>query len=134
MPPRDRSLSMWAEACEMLDRAERLHRRFFRPVTDVGQPVWEAPVDVYETERDYMLVVALPGASPESVEVVIERRVVTVVGERRLPASAARAAIHRLEIPHGRFERRLELPAVPLELGRRDLADGCLVLTFKKLR
>lgn len=125
---------MWAEACEMLDRAERMHRRFFRPAVASGQPVWEAPVDVYETADEYVLAFALPGVSPDTVEVLIERRAVSVVAERRLPVAAGPVAVHRLEIPHGRFERRLELPAEPLELGRRELADGCLVLSFRKLR
>ncbi len=123
---------MWAEACEMLDRAERMHRRFFRPAAPTGQPVWEAPTDVYETEGEYVVVVALPGVDPETVEVLVERRAITVTGERRLPVAHGPAVIHRMEIPHGRFERRLELPPFPLELGRRDLADGCLVITLRK--
>jgi HSP20 family molecular chaperone IbpA len=41
--------------------------------------------------------------------------------------------IRRLEIPYGRFERRIELPAGRFEIGRRDLADGCLLLTLRKL-
>ncbi|WP_207480037.1 Hsp20/alpha crystallin family protein [Arenibaculum pallidiluteum] len=134
MQRRDRGLSMWAEACEMLDRAERLHRQFFTPVASAAHPVWEPPIDVYETDAEYVLVVALPGVAPGSVEVTIERRTLTVLAERHLPALSGRAAIHRLEIPQGRFERRLELPPVPLELGRRDLVDGCLVLTFLKRR
>jgi HSP20 family molecular chaperone IbpA len=127
-------MSMWAEACEMLDRAERMHRRFFQPAATSGQPVWEAPLDVYETEDEFVIVVALPGVDPATIEVLIERRAISVVGERRLPVSSGVVAIHRMEIPHGRFERRLELPPVPLELGRRDLADGCLHLTLRKLR
>jgi hypothetical protein len=38
----------------------------------------------------------------------------------------------RLEIPYGRFERRLTL-STRLRLAERELRDGCLVLTFTKL-
>ena len=41
--------------------------------------------------------------------------------------------IHRLEMPHGCFERRIGLPPGRYELGRSDLADGCLTLTLRKL-
>jgi HSP20 family protein len=42
--------------------------------------------------------------------------------------------IRRLEIPYGRFERRIDLPPGRFEIGRRDLTDGCLTLTLRKLR
>jgi hypothetical protein len=59
--------------------------------------------------------------------------VLIVVGERALPTGDRSGLIHRMEIPHGRFERHIELPPGPLELGRRELADGCLVLALRKL-
>ena len=44
---------MWSEACEMLARAERMHRELFRPAgTQARLPAWEPPVDILETEFD----------------------------------------------------------------------------------
>ena len=40
--------------------------------------------------------------------------------------------IHRLEIPYGRFDRRIALPRGRYEIGRRELADG--LLTIELLR
>jgi HSP20 family molecular chaperone IbpA len=40
--------------------------------------------------------------------------------------------VHRLEIPYGRFERRITLPAAGLQLGQAEFADGCLMLKFSK--
>ena len=44
--------------------------------------------------------------------------------------------IHRVEIPYGRFERRIVLPLedpyLPLDLVEKTLADGVLTLTFRK--
>jgi hypothetical protein len=37
-----------------------------------------------------------------------------------------------LEIPYGRFERRIKL-SPELRLAERELMHGCLVLTFTKL-
>ena len=42
---------MWSEACEMLARADRLHRELFRPAhSPARQPTWEPPVDILETD------------------------------------------------------------------------------------
>jgi HSP20 family molecular chaperone IbpA len=54
-----------------------------------------------------------------------------VVGMRRHGASAGET-IHRLEIPYGRFERRIALPPGRFEVASRDLVDGCLVLSLRR--
>ncbi|MGQ9367415.1 Hsp20/alpha crystallin family protein [Azospirillum sp. ST 5-10] len=129
----DRRLWMWAEAVELFDRAERLQRQFFRPATPgTGRAAWVPPVDLYETDDEVVVVVALPGVAPHRLEVAVADGVLLVAGERPLPCGGA-CAIHRLEIPHGRFERRVELPSGAFEVTRRDLADGCLVLALRKL-
>jgi HSP20 family protein len=130
---RDTGSWMWAEAIELLDRAERLHRQFFRP----GRPgaasaAWTPPVDVFETAAEIHIVAALPGVMAEQMEVAVEHGVLRLAGERTLPCPRT-GAIHRLEIPHGRFERRIELPAGAYEVTRNELVAGCLVLTLRKL-
>jgi HSP20 family protein len=122
--------AMWAEACEMLEQVERLQRQFFRP--GVTPAAWEPPVDVFETRDMLRIVVALPGVAAEDVRVVAENGTLTVIGARRLPREAA-GAIHRLEIPHGHFERRLALPQGHYELVDYHLSDGCLNLQLRKL-
>jgi len=133
MPGRDPKSWMWAEACEMLDQAERLHREFFRPAPRTGRVAWLPPVDLFETEQDLWLVVALPGVPPAGVQVRIEAGTVIVAGERPLPAVLRKAEVHRLEIPHGRFERRVELPGGRYQLGRHEVVDGCLILELHKV-
>jgi HSP20 family molecular chaperone IbpA len=124
---------MWAEACELLDRAERLQRQFFRPASATPQPVWEPPIDVFETPAAYWIVVALPGVRESQLEVRLDGAAIVVAGERHLPLQGRAAVLYRLEIPHGRFERRIELPSGRFQLGARELADGCLVLSLEKL-
>lgn len=120
---------MWAHACEMLEEAERLQRQFFY-IGGERRPTWEPPVDIYESERDLIVCVALPGVNASQVEIAFDNELLVIAGERVLPAGSA--LIHRLEIPHGRFERRIALPAQRIALVRHELLDGCLVLTLSK--
>jgi HSP20 family protein len=120
---------MWTDACAQIERAERLHRQFFQPSAAVG---WQPPIDVFETERELWIMAALPGVERRDVEIIVEPDAVTIVGVRPLPPMARGATIHRLEIPHGRFERRIEMSTARLQLGRSERADGCLILNFTK--
>jgi len=118
----------------MLARAERLHRQFFQPARGGAQtPTWEPPADVVETDREVLILVALPGVDPDRIEAVIDGGTLMVLGHRGLPAELRDAVIHRLEIPLGRFERRVPLPPGRYEAPRRYAVHGCLLVTLRKL-
>src|SRR3974390_3410975 len=98
---------MWSEACEMLARAERLHRDIFKPAgTQARLPAWEPPVDILETEFEVLALVALPGVNPEDAQAVIEEGDLVIAGTRALPPELRTATIHRLELPPGSVYRR----------------------------
>lgn len=122
---------MWAQACEAMERAQHLHRQFFHrsPAT----PSWEAPCDIFETDEALTILIALPGVEIDHIQVTLSAGVLVVTGERPLPPEAARARIHRLELPHGHFERRIELPPARFEISGRHLANGCLMLQLHKV-
>jgi HSP20 family molecular chaperone IbpA len=124
---------MWSEACEMLARAERMHRELFRPAgTQARLPEWEPPVDVLETEHEVLALVALPGVDAESAQAVIEDGDLVIAGTRVLPPELRTANIHRLELPQGRYYRRLRLPPGRYSAVRRAVANGCLVISLQK--
>jgi len=123
---------VWAEALELLRGTERLQRRFFQIVA-AEAPGWEPPVDLYETGDRLTLCVALPGVAADELEVSLEYGSVVVRGERAFPVEYQRAIIYRLEIPYGRFERRIALPAGQYQLVDRRLEDGCLTLGLRRL-
>jgi len=126
----DPTAVMWAQACDLLQQADRMHRQFFRLT---GASAWEPPVDVFEDEHDVVIVVAMPGVAPDRVQIVTEPGALTVRGERPLPlSSGARALVHQLEIPYGYFERRISLPNGQWQSMSHELANGCLVLRLRK--
>jgi HSP20 family protein len=124
---------MWSDACEMLARAERMHRQLFQPVRAVArQPAWEPPVDILETDSELLIFVALPGVIADRVEAAIQGADLLIAGTRVLPAALQTATIHRLELPQGRFERRIRLPQGRYSAVRRAVVDGCLLITLQK--
>jgi HSP20 family protein len=122
---------MWAEALEMLQTAERLQRQFFQVGSSGAR--WEPPVDVYQAGEALWIFLALPGVPADHMETVIEGATLIVRGERPLPEAARGASIHRLEIPYGRFERRITLPSGHYQVLQRLCENGCLVLGLRKL-
>jgi HSP20 family molecular chaperone IbpA len=132
MTSRDFSHWMWSEALAMLDRAERMHRQFFTHTA----ACWEPPVDIVESGDRLQVQVALPGVPAGAIHVEIEPAGVAVSALRPFPGAREASQVHRIEIPYGRFERRIALPLAdpyaPLELAGQELADGVLTLTFRK--
>ena len=124
---------MWSDALQMLAQAERLHRQVFRPVPGPQRASWEPPVDVLETNDAVLIVAALPGVDPDKVEAVIDDGALIISGERTLPGEMRTAVIHRLELPQGRFARRIELPPGRYGAVRSLAANGCLVVSLSKV-
>jgi HSP20 family molecular chaperone IbpA len=123
---------MWSEALSMLDRAERLHRQFSHQVADA----WEPPVDVVESGEELRVHIALPGVPADSITIGLEAGGITVSALRPFPCREEGAQIHRIEIPYGRYERRLVLPLADpyggLRLAEKRLNDGVLTLIFRR--
>ena len=118
----------------MLERAERLHRQFFTH----AHAAWEPPIDIVESAEGLHVQVALPGVASDTITITVDAGGITVSALRPFPCQDATSQVHRIEIPYGRFERRIGLPlAEPyaqLELTDKSLADGVLTLTFTRKR
>ncbi len=124
---------MWAQACDFIEQAERMHRRFFRLGSAArAETVWEPPADVFEDEREVVVVVALPGVIAEDVELIREPGALVVRARRPQPLAGSRHAVRQLEIPYGYFERRVPIPPARLEAVSRELTHGCLILHLRK--
>lgn len=121
---------MWERARNLIDKAEQLQKQFAQP--GGGPAGWAPPVDVFETKTEVWVLVALPGVQPGDIQVGFDGVALTISGERHLPEPFRRAIIHRLEIPNGRFERRIVLPVECDEVARNQFTHGCLLLGLRK--
>jgi HSP20 family molecular chaperone IbpA len=124
---------MWAEACALLDEAERKHRRFFELLAaPSAQPVWEPPADIFADGAELLVVVALPGARAEEVVVQITSSGLQIDTRVPPPSLSAHMNVVRLEIPYGRMRRRVDLPPGSYTLVERELDRGCLFLRLTR--
>ncbi len=125
---------MWAQAVDFIERAERMHRQFFRLASSAqSQALWEPPADVFEDGHEVLVVVALPGVAAERVEIEALPGAILVRAERPLPFAGTRRAVRQLEIPYGWFERRVALPAGRFEIASHELTHGCLLLRLARI-
>ena len=125
---------MLAEAVELINSTDRLTRQFFRTGQASEFPHWEPPVDMYVNDRELGLIVALPGVTPDRLEVTLEGQAIVVCGERSFGAKAGSGAILRMEIPYGHFARRILLPFGSFRVADMLLEDGCLKITLERLK
>lgn len=122
---------MWAEAIDLVERAERMQRQFFRLARSTA--AWEPPADVFEGDDELAIVVALPGVAEDEVEVTAEPGAIVVRAQRAQPLAATCRAVRQLEIPYGYFERRVALPPGTFEPVSRSLTHGCLILRLRRI-
>ena len=86
-------------------------------------------VDIYETDRGLMLLADVPGAKPEGLHIMLERRVLTIRAEVEDHAPEGYSPVYQ-EYEVGDFECRFTLSG-DFDPGKIEasLADGVLRLT-----
>jgi HSP20 family protein len=120
---------MWGEALAALERAEQQHRRFFAlRGAQTRVSTWEPPADVFESDSEIYIVVALPGVPAEAIHLTVEGAELVVQTERPPCDAIGTMRVRRLEIPYGPFERRIVLSPGNYTLREQRLLNGCLEL------
>lgn len=76
-----------------------------------GWTAWTPLADLYETEDEFVLEMGLPGFDAESIDVTVERGVLTVTGRREATDETASREYHVREHTFDRFTRSFSLPS-----------------------
>ena len=104
------------------------------PLAFHGGMRWSPPTDVYETDEEFRVTMAVPGIRIEDLSVTFEHAALTVRGVRREPCGEPRR-YHAVEIPVGPFGRRVRiLRAVREDDIKVTYTDGLLRITLPKAR
>lgn len=123
---------------ELFDRMNQLMGRAFPEVARISIDSWSPPVDIQETDDEFLVEADLPGVRPEDVSVDLQGRELRIGGEYGTEATSGgqpaaaeqQAATSRRS---GRFSYRLTLPAeVKGESCEANLEHGVLRLRLPK--
>jgi HSP20 family protein len=109
---------------------DRLTQQFFGfPQSGTWSRPAAIPIDAYRAGDEYIVALDLPGVAPESVDVDVERNVLTVKAERRPLNLGDDAQAQISERPLGVFSRQLFLSdALDTEHIQAGYENGVLVL------
>jgi len=96
------------------DELQQVFERFFGDgETDSSSVVtsqWVPRVDIKEEPGRFVIFADLPGVDPASIEVNMDKGVLSIKGERKTEAQAEGERWSRSERAHGVFFRRFALP------------------------
>lgn len=91
-------------------------------------------LNVYETEKEFEITLALPGMRKEDINISFENNTITISGERELKEEDG-TKYHRIESRFGKFERSLPLPNVIDEENiDATYENGVLTVTVPKIK
>lgn len=114
--------------------------RFFSEVEEVFPAflptfrISDIPVDIYETDKDLVVEIGLPGFKPEDVKVRIEEDRLTITGNREEKKEVKEENYYRKELKKGSFKKVISLPyKVDETKGKAKFENGILKITFPKL-
>ena len=96
------------------DELQQVFERFFGEAeTDSSSVVtsqWVPRVDIKEEANRFVIFADLPGVDPSTIEVDMDKGVLSIKGERKAEAKAEGERWSRNERAHGVFYRRFALP------------------------
>jgi len=94
---------------------------------------WTPPLTVWESDREVLLCLDLPGVQREQVEVTTRANELVITGSRPAPTAGGAFQLRSAERPLGRFRRTVLLPAGTRgEPPAARLRDGVLEIRLQK--
>ena len=104
------------------------------PVVHFAPRMWEPAIDVYETEKDVVVLVELAGVKQNEIEIVVHGNTLVIRGERKEPQLRSKRTYYQMEIHKGPFERGILLPAtVDPDKTKASYEDGLLEIVLPKV-
>jgi HSP20 family protein len=123
---------------DLFDRMNQLMSRAFPEVARISIDSWSPPVDIQETDDEFLVEADVPGVRPEDVTVDLQGRELRIGGEYGAEASTEGQSGEQEQSRQpwrrsGRFNYRLTLPAeVNADTCEANLEHGVLRLRLPK--
>ena len=132
-------MSPWDPFRDLMTIQDQMNRLFQDTMTRQHGPAsletgqWSPAVDIMEEVDRIVLRADLPGVEQNVIELRVDDNVLTLKGERPLPADAKPETVHRAERPHGSFVRSFSLPGnIDQTSIRATQKNGVLEVTLPK--
>ena len=94
---------------------------------------WAPAVDVRESDKNYALLVDVPGIDPKEIDVSMEKGVLAIKGKREKNETIEGENFKRVERSYGSFARYFDLPdSVDSENIEATANNGVLTITIPK--
>ncbi len=132
------SLVKWSPFGELEDIQSRLNRFLNDALparTDNGTffADWTPPVDIEETDKEYLIKAELPDIKKEDVKVETLDGVLTIEGERKHEKEEKGKKFYKVERSYGKFVRQFALPSeVDAAKIQAEFKDGMLNIHLPK--
>jgi len=119
------------------DDINRLVESTFQRMPFAGRGAWEPDIDLYQTDKDVVVEVELPGVEPDNMEVSIAHRAVTIFAETKPQDDFNRVdneGYYFRERRWGKFVRTIAFPVEVLpEKARATYRHGVLKIVAPKV-
>jgi HSP20 family protein len=131
-------LTRYSPARDLWNLEDHFNRMFesFLPARmrdDMPVTRWEPAIDVFETDKAYVLKAELPGIEEKDVHVNVEGNILTLTGERKHEEEVKKEHYHRTESFYGTFSRSFVLPdSVDREKIKATFKQGIMKLEMPK--
>ena len=134
------TITRWNPVNELIEFRNAMDRVFderlrptFRAATNEDLGGSGLSMDVTETNDEFVVTAAVPGVSPDDVNIEIEDDVLTISGEFKREDKSQGEQYIRQELHYGSFERALRLPpTIDAEKADAQFEHGILRLVLPK--
>ncbi len=124
------------DAVTLRDAMDRLFdEAFTRPwgLMDGGRGSGAPAIDMYQTDNEVVVKVAVPGMKPDDVQIAVTGDMLSIKGETKEKSDVKEKAYHIREQRWGTFERMISLPtAVVSDKAQAEFENGILTITLPK--
>ena len=94
---------------------------------------WKPPTDVYETSKDFVVILELAQMKPEEISITYQNGVLFIRGVRKAVPPSEQRRYHKMEIHFGPFERKIAVPGdVDIDGLSASYKDGFLKIHLPK--
>jgi HSP20 family protein len=110
-----------------------LQESFVRPVGLMGNGAALLPLDIAETEDEFIVKASLPGVRPEDVHITARGDTLTIRGEMKAEEEKKGEHYHLRELRQGRFQRSVTLSTpISADKAQAQFENGILTLKLPK--